>query len=146
MAVVSEKIDIVADQVTVFNVYVNEINEWWPRRGETNRYSFAPDSTEPDRIRFDAKEGGRYYEVFADGTEHTIGTIETWDPPHELAYTWVVADWPGKSIVTVRFVSSGTTTTVIVEHDGLPEGKEGEGYSAGHREILDVFAAFVEGK
>jgi uncharacterized protein YndB with AHSA1/START domain len=146
MAVVSEKIDIVADQVAVFNVYVNQINEWWPRRGETNRYSFAPDSTEPDQIRFDAKEGGRYYEVFADGTEHTIGTIETWDPPHELAYTWVVADWPGESTVTVRFVSSGDTTTVIVEHDGVPEGKEGEGYSAGHREILDVFAAFVEGK
>jgi uncharacterized protein YndB with AHSA1/START domain len=144
MAVVSEKIDIVADQVTVFNVYVNQINEWWPRRGETNRYSFAPDTTEPDQILLDAKEGGRYYEVFADGTEHTIGTITTWDPPNEVAYTWDVAGWQGTSTVTVRFVASGDTTTVMVEHDGVPEGKEGEGYSAGHKEILGIFAAFVE--
>jgi hypothetical protein len=78
MAVASEKIDIVADQVTVFDEYANQINEWWPRRGETNRYSFAPDTTEPDRILFDAKEGDRY--------------------------------------------------------------------SAGHREILGIFAAFVEGR
>ena len=144
MAVVSEKIDIVADQVTVFNVYVNQINEWWPRQGESNRYSFAPDTTKPDQILFEPKQGGRYYEVFADGTEHTIGTIEAWDPPNEFAYTWVVAGWPGQSTISVRFVSSGETTTVIVEHDGVPDGEEGDGYSAGHKEILGIFAAFVE--
>jgi hypothetical protein len=33
----------------------------------------------------------------------------------------------------------------MVDHDGIPEGKEGDGYSAGHKEILEIFAAFVEG-
>ena len=146
MATVNEKIDIAADQSTVFNIYVNQVNEWWPRWGAENKYSFAPDSTEPDQIRFEARAGGRYYEIFADGTEHTIGTIQTWDPPNEIAYTWDVAEWPGLSTVTVRFVSSGDTTTVIVEHDGVPDGKEGEGYSAGHKEVLGIFAAFVEGR
>ena len=145
MAIVIEKIDIVADQSTVFNIYVKQINEWWPRRGAENKYSFAPDTTEPDKILFDPAEGGRYYEVFADGTEHTIGTIQKWDPPHEIAYTWDVKEWPDVSTVTVRFISSGDTTTVMVEHVGVPEGKEGEGYSAGHREILAIFATFVEG-
>ena len=145
MAVVSEKIDIIADQLTVFNIYVNQINEWWPRRGAENKYSFAPDTTEPGQILFDPVEGGRYYEIFADGTEHTIGTIQTWAPPHEIAYTWDVDEWPGISTVTVRLVSSGNTTTVIVEHDGIPDGPAGEGYSAGHKEILGIFAAFVEG-
>lgn len=146
MTVISEKIDIVADQSTVFNIYVNQINDWWPRRGAENKYSFAPDTTEPDQIRFDPMEGGRYYEIFADGTEHTIGTIQTWDPPNEVSYTWDVAEWPGISTVTVRFVSAGNTTTVIVEHDGVPDGKEGEGYSAGHKEVLGIFASFVEGR
>lgn len=57
----------------------------------------------------------------------------------------IVTALPGRSSVTARFVSSGDTTTVVVGHDGAPEGKEGEGYPAGHREILGVFAAFGEG-
>lgn len=143
MAEVNEKIDIVADRVTVFNVYVNRIDEWWPRRGEKYRYSFAPESTSPAHIRFEARAGGRFYEAFEDGSEYEIGTVETYDPPNEIVYTWKGPDWPSASTVHVRFVQNGDTTTVMVNHRGFPSDEAAEGYGEGLREILGVFAGFV---
>ena len=145
MPVVSEKISVATDQMTTFNAYVNQINEWWPRRGQYN-YSFAPEGVDPDQIMFEPHEGGRFFERFADGNEHTIGTVVSWDPPTEIAYTWEVAEWADISTVRVRFVAEGNSTTVVVEHDGLPDEDTAAGYSAGHKEILDVFTEFVRGK
>jgi uncharacterized protein YndB with AHSA1/START domain len=143
MATINEKIDIVADQVTVFNIYLDRIDEWWPRQ-KTYRYSFAPPETAPDRILFEPRAGGRFYERFADGTEYTIGTIIVFDPPNELTYTWKAPDWAAPSTVRVRFVASGDVTTVMVEHSDLPDDETASGYAVGQAEILSVFAAFVE--
>lgn len=143
MAAINEKIDIVADQVTVFNIYVNRIDEWWPRQ-KTYRYTFAPPTTEPDRMLFEPEEGGRLYERFADGAEYTIGTVEVYDPPNEIVYTWKAPEWTDPSTVRVRFLASGDTTTVVVEHTGLPDDETASGYAVGHVEILQVFASFVE--
>lgn len=144
MAMVSEKISIVADQVTVFNVYTGRMSDWWPWRGKY-RYTFAPDGVEPDKFIMEARAGGRFYERFADGTEHQIGTVTVWKPHEEVAYTWEVDDWDEPSVVTVRFLEEGGKTTVVVEHDNLPDDATAMGYSEGHREILGVFAKFVEG-
>jgi uncharacterized protein YndB with AHSA1/START domain len=144
MATANEKIDIVADQVTVFNIYVNRIDEWWPRKGEKYKYSFAPEQTEPAHIRMEPEEGGRFYEEFADGSEYTIGTVEVYDPPNEIVYTWKAPEWPYDTRVRVRFVHAGDTTTVMVEHSGFPERKVADGYAEGLREILRVLAAFIE--
>lgn len=143
MAQVNEKIDIVAEQVVVFNTYVTRIDEWWPRRGERFRYSFAPDTTEPRSIRFVAEAGGRFYEEFADGSQYDIGTVEVYDPPNEIVYTWRAPDWPDASTVRVRFVQNGDVTTVMVEHTGLPDDQTAAGYAEGLREILGVFVEFV---
>ena len=43
----------------------------------------------------------------------------------------------------VRFVQSGDTTTVMVEHSGFAEDGIAEGYAEGLHEILGVFADFV---
>lgn len=143
MAEVNEKIDIVADRVTVFNVYVNRIDEWWPRRGDRYRYSFAPESTAPAHIRFEPRAGGRFYEVFEDGSEYDIGSVETYDPPNEFVYTWRAPSWERASRVQVRFAQNGDTTTVMVNHTGFPSDDVAQGYGEGLREILGVFARFV---
>ncbi len=140
MSMVSEKVNVAADRATVFNAYVNEMNSWWPWKGEYT-YSFAPEGTSPDSIILEGKVGGRFFERFADGTEHQIGTVTKWDPPNEIAYTWEVESWPAPSTITVRFVADGNTTTVVVEHENLPDDDTARGYSAGHREILRVFAS-----
>ena len=50
---------------------------WWPRQG-VFPYSFAPKSTFPRHIRFEAQLNGRYYETFADDSEYEIGRITVW--------------------------------------------------------------------
>ena len=144
MATVSEKVSIVADQATVFNVYTSRMSEWWPWKGKY-RYTFAPEGVEPDKLIMEPGVGGRFYERFSNGTEHQIGTVTVWRPNEQVSYTWEVAEWDEPSLVTVRFVAEGDMTTVVVEHSGLPDDATAMGYSEGQKEILGVFAEFVEG-
>jgi uncharacterized protein YndB with AHSA1/START domain len=141
-----ESIEIDAASDVVFDAYVRHIDRWWLRRG-TYRYSFAPETTEPQHIRFDAEPGGRFYEAFADGTEYTIGQIVGWDPPRMLQYTWRAPQWPVETTITVRFTESDGRTTVEVTHqgfgvDGVPD--LGDGYAVGLREILGGLKAWVQ--
>ena len=144
MATVTDKVTIAADPETVFAAYTARMGEWWPFQG-TYRYTFAPEGTSPDGIFMEAAEGGRFYERWADGTEHQIGIVKVWKPPSEVVYTWEVDGWSAPSTVTVRFVAEGTSTTVIVEHSGLPDDQTAAGYSTGQKEILAVFAEYVGG-
>ena len=66
-----------------FDVFVQQMDTWWPRQG-VFPYSFAPKSTRPQHIRFEAQADGRYYETFADGSEFVIGHITIWEPPAAL--------------------------------------------------------------
>lgn len=141
-----ESVEIDAPSDQVFDAYVNHIDRWWVRRG-TYRYSFAPEETEPQHIRFEAEPGGRFYEEFADGSEYTIGHIVDWNPPSLLQYTWKAPQWPVETTITVRFEETDGRTTVEVTHegfgaDGVPD--LGDGYAVGLREILGGLKAWVQ--
>ena len=141
-----ESIDINAGCDRVFDAYVNHIDSWWTRRG-TYRYSFAPDTTEPRSIRFDPREGGRFFEEFADGTQYTIGHIVEFVPPERLQYTWKAPEWPTETTITVRFTEIDGQTTVEVTHEGFGEAgipDLGDGYAVGLREILGGLKAWVQ--
>ena len=149
MKVFTQNIEINADVEKVFSAYVDKINEWWPRQGEDNRYSWPPEGVEPKDILFEAKLGGRYYERFADGSEFVIGQITEYDPPHKLSYTWQGRDWPGDSLIQVRFEASGGGTLLSLTHSGFEIFGEdadtiAEGYSMGTKEILGIFQAWYE--
>lgn len=141
-----ESVEIDAPTDVVFDAYVNHIDRWWVWRG-TYRYSFAPESTEPKHIRFEAWRGGRFYEEFADGTEYTIGQIVAWDPPALVQYTWKAPQWPAETTITVRFTDTDGRTTVEVTHEGfgvhgVPD--LGDGYAVGLREILGGLKAWTQ--
>ena len=145
MAIV-ESVDINAGAEKVFDAYVNHIDSWWIRRG-TYRYSFAPESTEPRHIRFDARMDGRFYEQFADGSEYTIGRIEGWQPPEMLRYTWKAPEWPLETTITVRFTETSGRTTVEVTHEGFDvDGMRhmSDGYALGQRELLGGLKAWAQ--
>lgn len=136
---IAESIEVAAAPDRVFRAWVEEIDAWWPRRG-TYRYSFAPESTEPDSIRFEPQPGGRFFERFADGTEFEIGRIVRWEPPHRLTYTWRAPGWRDDSTVDVAFVALPEgRTRVELTHTDLAAPIE-DGYATGVREILAAFA------
>lgn len=144
MKTVTESITIEADPQTVFTAYTEKMSDWWPWSG-TYKYTFAPEGTEPDRIVMEPGEGGRFYEVWADATEHQIGIVKVWRPAEKVVYTWEVEDWDAPSTVTVTFERSGSSTTVTVVHDGLPSDGTAMGYSVGQKEILGAFADHMNG-
>ncbi|MEZ5175310.1 MAG: SRPBCC domain-containing protein [Acidimicrobiia bacterium] len=145
MSMVRETVSVKADRATVFDAYVNEMSAWWPWKGRFT-YSFAPEGTSPESIILEGRLGGRFFERFADGTEHQIGTVTSWRPPDEVAYTWEVEGWRNPSTITVRFVDDGDATTVVVEHTRLPDAESERGYSEGHREILAKFAVYASAR
>lgn len=139
---ITESIEIAAPPDRVFRAYVEEIDVWWPRQG-TYRYSFAPADTAPASIHFEPGTGGRFLEIFADGSEYEIGRIERWDPPYRLTYSWTAPDWTQESRVDVTFTAlPGGATRVEVTHTGL-EARLEDGYAIGLTEILVAFAAAV---
>ncbi|MEM7126612.1 MAG: SRPBCC domain-containing protein [Chloroflexota bacterium] len=145
MSHVQESLAIEASKEKVFDAYVGQINQWWPRLG-TYRYSFAQEPRRPQTIQFEPRLNGRFYETFDDGSEYEIGWIIEWNPPDQLAYTWRDPRWPFHTTVTVTFIEIDDVTTVTVHHagfgkNGVPE--VGEGYGTGLIEILSACAQWV---
>ena len=101
-----------------FDVFVEGMDVWWPRRG-VFPYSFAPPGTRPLHIRFEARAGGRYYETFADGSDYEIGTVTVWKPPVELAYSWRDPAWSGSTDIRLEFAPEGEGTRVDYRQDGF---------------------------
>ena len=119
------------------------MDTWWPRRG-VFPYSFAPETTRPLHIRFEAKPGGRYYETFADGSEYLIGKITVWNPPLELAYSWRDPTWKGSTNIRLQFAAEGEETRVTYTQDGFAAaGAPGlvPYYQIGCRQTLSAYIA-----
>jgi len=82
--------------------------------------------------------GGRWYEVGADGTQATVGTILVWEPPHRLVVTWEINDrWkPGAcSEVEVEFVADGPDATLVRLEHRLFESMGAEAGASLRREV-----------
>lgn len=101
-----------------FEIYVDKVDVWWPRQG-VFPYSFAPQTTRPGHIRFEPKQGGRYYETFADGREYIIGRITLWRPPTALHFTWRDPNWAGETTIRLAFAARKQGTRITHEQDGF---------------------------
>jgi uncharacterized protein YndB with AHSA1/START domain len=126
-----------------FDIYVNQINIWWPRHG-VFPYSFAPKSTRPLHIRFEPQEQGRFYETFLDGSEYVIGQITELQPPNKFVHTWRDPTWDGETTTTITFTEVDGGTQVTLEQDGfaaigLPDMPAF--YDIGNRQTLAGFIA-----
>ena len=116
---------------------------WWPRQG-VFPYSFAPESTRPLSIQFEAQPGGRYYETFADGSQYTIGRIERWAPPSTLAYTWRDPNWPGETSISLQFAAEADGTRVSYLQEGFADADVPDlipFYQIGCRQTLSSYVA-----
>lgn len=107
-----------------FDLFTREVDAWW-RRGPRFRVDPEREST----MRFDGGAGGRFLEVYEDGTgdayEH--GPITAWEPGRRLVFEMRGRDFaPGESTeVEVRFTPHDRGTRITLHHRGfakLPKG------------------------
>ena len=96
---------------SAFDLFTREIGSWWP----LDRFSF--DTFRSMEVHIEPFVGGRFFERYSDGEEHTSGQVLKWDPPLEVVYTWAHNDWVAPTEVSVRFIAEDTNLTrVELEH------------------------------
>ena len=83
-----------------FRRFTAEIHSWWPMK------SHSVGGAKTERVVLEGKVGGRIYEVDQGGAEHTWGTVNAWEPPARVAFTWHPGMPPETSQqIEVRFLA-----------------------------------------
>ena len=66
-----------------FALFAGDFGRWWP----VSQVHTGPD---PADCAIEPRVGGRVFERAADGRETAWGTVLAYDPPHRLAFSWIV--------------------------------------------------------
>ena len=106
-------VDVRCTPDAAFRYFTADIGAWWPLGTHSVGRAAAVGCA------FEPRVGGRLVERTRDGAAHAWGTVTTWDPPRQLAFTW----HPGRSAETaqtvdVRFAPSDDGTRVTLTHAG----------------------------
>ena len=126
-----------------FDLFTREVGSWWP----LDKASFGGDRA--SELHFEPFVGGRFYERYIDGEEHTGGRVLRWEPPRLVAYTWRHDDWSAPTEVEVRFINEGPgVTRVELEHRAWDRlGPDAERmrdmYNNGWPTVITCFASFA---
>jgi uncharacterized protein YndB with AHSA1/START domain len=148
IAPVLKTIRVQAAPARAFEVFTAGLATWWPRN---HGIGHQPMKTPV----FEARLGGRWYELAEDGTEADIGKVLLWEPPHRLVVSWNIdSQWkPHATIgseVEIRFVADGDATRVELEHRRFEVMGEEAGekmrkdVDGGWPRILELFKAGAE--
>lgn len=85
---------------------------WWP----LSRVHTGPD---PVDCAIEPRVGGRVFERASDGRETLWGTVLAYDPPHRLAFSWIVQlSAEQAQLVDIRFTPAAGGTRVELIHSG----------------------------
>jgi uncharacterized protein YndB with AHSA1/START domain len=130
---VRKSINVEAPQEVAWQVFTEQMSEWWPlavyKIGKAN----AVDAIIEPRV------GGRWYERGEDGSTCDWGSVIAWEPPARLVLSWdITADWQYdpdlKTEIEVRFIVQGKDATrVELEHRKLDR------YGARRDEMRRIF-------
>jgi uncharacterized protein YndB with AHSA1/START domain len=116
-APVRKSIFVGAPQDRAFEVFTGGIGRWWPHTHKTGPVDL-------DRPVIEPKDGGRWYELYVDGSEREIGKVAAWEPPGRLLLIWQLTpefafDPDLVTEVEVLFTPESGGTRVDLEHRDL---------------------------
>ena len=103
-----------------FAAFTEKMAAWWPATHHIAKQPFVA-------IEMEQRNGGRWFERAADGSECDWGRVLAWEPPNRVVFAWhLQGDFkfdpnPEKaSEVEVRFFAEGAgKTRVELEHHNL---------------------------
>jgi len=147
IAPVRKAITVAVPVSRAFEAFTEQMGSWWTPGHSIAEAPFVD-------IRVEPHEGGRWFEVDADGTECPWGRVMVWEPPTRLVLAWqITGRWsydPGfETELELRFVELGPDSTrVELEHRNLERyGESAEQMRAslddegGWAGLLDRFGA-----
>lgn len=143
VAPVTKSIELRCTPEHAFEVFTDRLADWWPM----DTYSVFGAGSVPT---FEGRDGGRIYEMSADGATADWGIVLEWDPPRRVIFTWS----PGRDTVVsteieIRFEATGGGTRVELVHRGWERfgadaNARRDAYDGGWEAVLARFAAGVE--
>ena len=118
IAPIVRSVTVKAPPARAFEVFARHIGQWWPRGGGIGEQPCVDVIIEP-------REGGRWYERDAAGTETQWGKVIAWDPPGRLLLAWQIDpqwDYDPELLTEVELTfapAEGGGTVVTLEHRHL---------------------------
>jgi uncharacterized protein YndB with AHSA1/START domain len=95
-----------------FALFADDLARWWPLA----QFHTGPD---PVDCTIEPRVGGRVFERAEDGHETPWGTVLAYDPPHRLAFSWIVGlSAEQEQLIEVRFMAEDRGTRVELTHSG----------------------------
>ena len=140
---VVKAVTVRATPARAFALFAEDFGRWWP----LSRVHTGPD---PVDCAIEPRVGGRVFERAADGRETRWGTVLAYEPPHRLAFSWVVELSAGQEqLVEIRFTPQERGTRVELTHSGWEKlgdaaARERERYDRGWGIVFERdFAEYV---
>lgn len=102
---VEKTVEVGLELEEAFRLFTEGIGSWWP----LHTHSVGLDDAQTCVL--EGRVGGGLYEIQADGTHSTWGTVLAWEPPHRLTLTWHpgrAADTAQELEIRFREIESGT--------------------------------------
>ena len=117
---VEKTLSLKASPARAFAHFTDNISHWWPLATHSLSQGAAR------RVVFEAKAGGRIYEIDATGRTREWGRVRTCDAPHRLVFSWVLEKPADATEVEVIFADDGKGGTAFtLTHRGWLETKSG---------------------
>ncbi len=142
---VRKEVEVGCAQAEAFRLFTEGIGRWWP----IATHSLGGDHVVD--VRFEARLGGRIFEVLDDGSEEDWGEVLAWDPPASVRVKWGVSRGRPPTTWEAVFTPLGESTTrLVLEHWGWEAlGDDADeartGYHAGWDPVLSAFALEASG-
>lgn len=123
-----------------FAHFTDNMRLWWPLA----THSLAQEKA--TNVVFEARTGGRIYEIDVDGREREWGRVKDCVRPHRLVFSWVLGNSANATEVELLFEDDGRGGTRFrLEHRGWLETKSAvdrrSRYDEGWTPVLAAFAA-----
>lgn len=117
IAPVVRTIEVAVSPQRAFELFTGHMGKWWHAGHHIAAQPFADIVVEP-------REGGRWYEVDADGAETDWGKVLEWSPPGRLVLAWQLRadftyDPDFQNEVELTFAPAEGGTLVTLTHHNL---------------------------
>ena len=120
-----------------FRHFTDNIHVWWPLES----HSLA--QTDAATVKFEAREGGRIYEIEKSGKEREWGRVTACDAPHRLVFSWVLEKPADATEVEVTLKADGDSCVMTLVHRGWDDRSDGatwrDNYNQGWNGVLDAY-------
>ena len=140
IAPVEKTLSLKASPARAFAHFTENMGAWWPLGSHSLSQANAK------TVVFEAKKGGRIYEIDVTGREREWGRVKECEAPHRLVFSWVLENPAEATEVEVTFEDDGTGGTDFkLVHRGWLETKSGaerrEMYAGGWTPVLDDYVS-----